>query len=318
MAYLYRWWYSHCWRWNLCWIGCDFPITTWTNLRFVWPRHYHWSSSCVVWCQNSLHQHRWTDRHVWSIVVSWFSWSCHSWWTVTFFSDSIHAAGSGLGTNLAPNTRPAGAGMSTIYDPSFSTGYGSPCSTCMVTVENWVNECADHAAARGTFGLISNHSDTTRWTRRNFDTFVCPDGCNNIKEILDRLQHIRTNAATLHQDWVQCWFFSSWPLCLLCTSRVFSVVVFSRSRVFVLSGSLLSPQVMDRLSSSSSTTSSINDHSEHNTWKFCWTCFSSSKWMIFSTPSFRKSTLPHRILLSFRSWFTLVQGGGVRLCTMIH
>ena len=62
------------------------------------------------------------------------------------------------------------------------------------------NECADHAAALGTFGLISNHNDTRRWTRYNFDTSVCVDGCNNISEILERLQHIRTNAATFHQD----------------------------------------------------------------------------------------------------------------------
>ena len=62
------------------------------------------------------------------------------------------------------------------------------------------NECADHAAALGTFGLISNHNDTRRWTRHNFDTSVCVDGCNNISEILERLQHIRTNAATFHQD----------------------------------------------------------------------------------------------------------------------
>ena len=38
--------------------------------------------------------------------------------------------------------------------------------------ENLGNECADHAAALGTFGLISNH----------------------ISEVLERLQHIRTNA----------------------------------------------------------------------------------------------------------------------------
>ena len=65
---------------------------------------------------------------------------------------------------------------------------------------NLGNECADHAAALGTFGLISSHNVATRWIRHNFDASVCFDGWNNISEILERLQYIRTNAATSHQD----------------------------------------------------------------------------------------------------------------------
>ena len=65
---------------------------------------------------------------------------------------------------------------------------------------NWGNECADHAAALGTFGLISSHNVATRWIRHIFDASVCFDGCNNISDILERLQHIRTNATTSHQD----------------------------------------------------------------------------------------------------------------------
>ena len=65
---------------------------------------------------------------------------------------------------------------------------------------NLGNECADHAAALGTFGLISSHNVATRWIRHNFDTSICFDGCNNIRETLERLQDIRTNAATVHQD----------------------------------------------------------------------------------------------------------------------
>ena len=62
------------------------------------------------------------------------------------------------------------------------------------------NECADHAAALGTFGLISSHNVATRWIRHNFDTSVSFDGCDNISEILERMQHTRTNATTFHQD----------------------------------------------------------------------------------------------------------------------
>ena len=38
---------------------------------------------------------------------------------------------------------------------------------------NLGNECADHAAALGTFGLVSNHNLATRWARHNFDTSAC-------------------------------------------------------------------------------------------------------------------------------------------------
>ena len=62
------------------------------------------------------------------------------------------------------------------------------------------NECADHAAALGTFVLFSSHNVVTRWIRHNLDTSVCFDGCNNICDTLERLQHIRTKAATFHQE----------------------------------------------------------------------------------------------------------------------
>ena len=49
---------------------------------------------------------------------------------------------------------------------------------------NLGNECADHAAALGTFGLISSHNVVTSWIRHNFDTSVCFGGCNNISDTL--------------------------------------------------------------------------------------------------------------------------------------
>ena len=64
---------------------------------------------------------------------------------------------------------------------------------------NLGNECAD-AAALGTFGLTSSHNVATRWTHNNFDASVCFDGCNNISDVLERLQHIRTDATTLPQN----------------------------------------------------------------------------------------------------------------------
>ena len=57
-----------------------------------------------------------------------------------FCFDSKHAAGVLSGHDPSPHTCAAGASMSTIYDQS-NTCYGSPCNTCMVTVEIWVVMC---------------------------------------------------------------------------------------------------------------------------------------------------------------------------------
>ena len=65
---------------------------------------------------------------------------------------------------------------------------------------NLGNECADHAAALGTFGLTSSHNVTTRWIHNNFDASVCFDGCSNIHEVLERLQHIRSDATSHSQN----------------------------------------------------------------------------------------------------------------------
>ena len=64
---------------------------------------------------------------------------------------------------------------------------------------NLGNECADHAAALGTFGLTSSRNVATRWIRHNLDAFASFDGCHNITEILERLQRNRTDAASLSQ-----------------------------------------------------------------------------------------------------------------------
>ena len=65
---------------------------------------------------------------------------------------------------------------------------------------NLGNECDAHAAALGTFRLISSHNVATRWIRHNFDASVCFGACDNISEILERLQHIRTNVTMSHKD----------------------------------------------------------------------------------------------------------------------
>ena len=58
---------------------------------------------------------------------------------------------------------------------------------------NLGNECADQAAALGTFGLVSHHNLSTRWVRHNFDTSAC---CGSS----EKLRKIRTETTSLPQD----------------------------------------------------------------------------------------------------------------------
>ena len=115
------------------------------------------------------------------------------------YHDSMHAAGICLGTIQArTHVQPALACQQSLIHAQRRLrltmqhvyGHGG----------NLGNECADYAAALGTFGLVSSHNVATRWIHHNFDASVCFDGCNNISDILERLQHIRTNATTSHQD----------------------------------------------------------------------------------------------------------------------
>ena len=139
----------------------------------------------------SLQQHRWNDCYDWSIVFSWSLWSSHPWWAVVYItilcmllvfvwaqSKLVHVNSS----NPCPTQ--AAVTMRHVYGHSGNLG----------------NECADHAAALGTFGLISNHNVATLWIHHNFDASVCDNCCDNISEVLERLQHIRTNATSFHQD----------------------------------------------------------------------------------------------------------------------
>ena len=91
-----------------------------------------------------------------------------------------------------------GTRLSTVHDFSINANFCPPRKTrersqsksgqCM---------CSDHAAALGTFGLATNQNVATRWIHQNFDASACFDGCHNIAEVLERLQRIRTDAASL-------------------------------------------------------------------------------------------------------------------------
>ena len=176
--------------------------------------------------------------------------------------DSLHAAGNWLGTaqarthvQLALECQQSLVHAQRRLRFTMQHVYGHS--------GNLVNECADHAAALGTFGLISNHHFATRWTRHNFEDSACVDGCNNISEILERLQHIRKcNDVSPGQGMAMVFLIRS--TVSLCTSRELKSCVSLALRFF--SVLLFSHQVMDRLSSSASTVPSIDDYFEHNMW----------------------------------------------------
>ena len=87
---------------------------------------------------------------------------------------------------------------------------------------NLGTECANHAAALGALGLVSNHIPRF-WVRHNFDTSTCFDACNNIGEVLEKWRCIRTEAASLPQDGSWCCV----PHRVLCDfhARVASLVI---------------------------------------------------------------------------------------------
>ena len=89
---------------------------------------------------------------------------------------------------------------------------------------NLGNECADHAAALGTFGLISSHNVASRWTRHNFDASECFDERHSIREILERLQHIQ-QTLRYHTRTGFSIGFSHRVSCVLCALYVCSCLV---------------------------------------------------------------------------------------------
>ena len=164
MGHLYRRRYSRCEWWNVRWVEYHCTISPWKNWYHVWSCYHHRGSSCILRCQNSFQQHCWDVYYDRGTVQHMSNWRLHV-----------------SGQCYAPNT-----------------GYGLPRNTCTDT--NLGNECADHAAALGSLGLLSSHNVATRWVRHNFDTSACRGGWNSISEMLERLHRIGTEATSLPQD----------------------------------------------------------------------------------------------------------------------
>ena len=62
--------------------------------------------------------------------------------------------------------------------------------------QNIGNECADHAAALGTFDLVSNQHISTRWAHPSFDSNLNFAPCHNLSDVSNKLRDVRTARAS--------------------------------------------------------------------------------------------------------------------------
>ena len=102
--------------------------------------------------------------------------------------------------------------------------------------QNPGNECADHAAALGTIGLVSNQNMRTRWMHASFDSTSLFAPCDNLDDPLQVLRNARPAHSLAPQRLVRS--------CLSVSHRVsfwsvsVSVSVFPFDRWFVMFGSV--------------------------------------------------------------------------------
>ena len=89
-------------------------------------------------------------------------------------------------------------------------------------VEKLANECADHAAALGAFGLVSNQNNT-RWAHFSFDTKSCFATSHNLGDVLEKLRDVRTTRVSASSRLIRSWRVvlrrvSSWLVLLVSSS----------------------------------------------------------------------------------------------------
>ena len=116
----------------------------------------------------------------------------------------------------------------------FSTDYDLPCNTCTVTVGIWATNAPIMLLPLALLGLICSHNVTSGWVRHNFDTSVCFEGHHSIREILERLQHIRSKHCNISPGRSLALTLSHRVLCVQCApftcychvSRLISALLF--------------------------------------------------------------------------------------------
>ena len=60
--------------------------------------------------------------------------------------------------------------------------------------QNLGNECADHAAALGAFGPVSNENFSARWARPSFDCISCFATCDSLGDVLENYVMLKLRA----------------------------------------------------------------------------------------------------------------------------
>ena len=135
------------------------------------------------------------------------------------FYDSKHAAGVCLGTIRARTLVQLGLSCQRLL-LKVQLGQRFTMQHVYSHAENLGNECADHAAALGAFGLVSNHNLSSRWARQSFDSVSCFDICHNLGDDLEKLRDIGTARVSASQHQTRSWRFV--PRCAtLCFSCLY-------------------------------------------------------------------------------------------------
>ena len=112
------------------------------------------------------------------------------------FYDSKHAAGVCLGTIQARSH----VQLAWLVNATLCVQHRLRLTTFTAMLGTWVMNVLTTLPLSVHLVFISSHNDATRWGRHNFDTNALCDGCNNISEILERLDHARTEATVKAQD----------------------------------------------------------------------------------------------------------------------
>ena len=116
---------------------------------------------------------------------------------------------------------------------------------------NLGTECADHAAALGSHGLISSHNVSTRWFRHNFDTSACCDQWDS-----EQRRYFKMGVSAVFT----IGFFVSLSHTLMC-HRWFCSQPFFPAQPLCSWG-----KTMESPTSSVSTGSSVGENFAHNMW----------------------------------------------------
>ena len=136
--------------------------------------------------------------------------------------------------------------------------------------QNQGNECADHVAALGTFGLVSNGNVRTRWMHPSFDSNSHFALCHNRRDVLHILRDVTAARVSASQRQIRSWHFAS--LCVYVFLVYYLIGCLAQSMQTLLCGGKLCLTVEAPDISPTSTCPSLltftdsDEYEEHNVW----------------------------------------------------